>query len=164
MCPSNNDVWSCAKNAPRHDFRSRAHCWSHWCTFVSSILLNTYPHSFFRRFLQLPTLHSLYSIHQTDLLHNNSMPSPNERAIIREVWAENLDQEMALLRDLVDQYPYLAMVRFNDSSDMVSSTNALRHNIKMAGVDMYTSWMLIIRIPSSLVLWLDPLVTIETWF
>ncbi|KAF8914983.1 CCR4-NOT regulatory complex component, partial [Haplosporangium bisporale] len=37
------------------------------------------------------------------------MPSPNERAIIREVWAENLDQEMALLRDLVDQYPYLAM-------------------------------------------------------
>lgn len=38
------------------------------------------------------------------------MPSPNERVIIREVWAENLDQEMALLRDLVDQYPYLAMV------------------------------------------------------
>jgi CCR4-NOT transcription complex subunit 7/8 len=38
------------------------------------------------------------------------MPSPNERAIIREVWAENLDREMALLRDLVDQYPYLAMV------------------------------------------------------
>ncbi|KAG0276052.1 CCR4-NOT transcription complex subunit 7 [Linnemannia exigua] len=37
------------------------------------------------------------------------MPSPNERAIIREVWAENLDREMALLRDLVDQYPYLAM-------------------------------------------------------
>lgn len=39
------------------------------------------------------------------------MPSPNERVIIREVWAENLDREMALLRDLVDQYPYLAMVK-----------------------------------------------------
>src|SRR5690554_2874531 len=38
------------------------------------------------------------------------MPSPNERSLIREVWAENLDQEMALLRDLVDHYPYLAMV------------------------------------------------------
>jgi CCR4-NOT transcription complex subunit 7/8 len=37
------------------------------------------------------------------------MPSP-ERSIIREVWAENLDQEMALLRELVDHYPYLAMV------------------------------------------------------
>ncbi|KAG0304558.1 CCR4-NOT transcription complex subunit 8 [Linnemannia gamsii] len=36
------------------------------------------------------------------------MPSP-ERSIIREVWAENLDQEMALLRELVDHYPYLAM-------------------------------------------------------
>jgi hypothetical protein len=47
------------------------------------------------------------------------MPSPNERAIIREVWAENLDQEMALLRDLVDQYPYLAMVGTNDSTKVV---------------------------------------------
>ncbi|KAG0327605.1 CCR4-NOT transcription complex subunit 7 [Dissophora globulifera] len=37
------------------------------------------------------------------------MPSPNERVRIREVWAENLEQEMMLLRDLVDQYPYLAM-------------------------------------------------------
>ena len=45
------------------------------------------------------------------------------------MWAENLDQEMALLRDLVDQYPYLAMVRFNGSSDMVSSSNVLRHDI-----------------------------------
>ncbi|KAF9121930.1 CCR4-NOT transcription complex subunit 7 [Mortierella sp. 14UC] len=36
------------------------------------------------------------------------MPSP-ERSIIREVWAENLDQEMTLLRGLVDHYPYLAM-------------------------------------------------------
>ncbi|KAG5459715.1 MAG: ribonuclease H-like domain-containing protein, partial [Olpidium bornovanus] len=28
---------------------------------------------------------------------------------IREVWADNLDGEMAVLRDLVDTYPYLAM-------------------------------------------------------
>ncbi|KAF9364307.1 CCR4-NOT transcription complex subunit 7 [Mortierella sp. NVP85] len=37
------------------------------------------------------------------------MPSPNERAIIREVWADNLEQEMVLLRELVEYYPYLSM-------------------------------------------------------
>jgi CCR4-NOT transcription complex subunit 7/8 len=29
---------------------------------------------------------------------------------IREVWAGNLEQEMATLRDLVDQYPYIGLV------------------------------------------------------
>ena len=28
---------------------------------------------------------------------------------IREVWADNLDEEMLLIRDLVEQYNYLAM-------------------------------------------------------
>lgn len=30
---------------------------------------------------------------------------------IREVWKHNLHEEMATLRDLVDKYPYIAMVR-----------------------------------------------------
>ena len=30
---------------------------------------------------------------------------------IREVWKHNLHEEMAILRDLVDKYPYIAMVR-----------------------------------------------------
>jgi hypothetical protein len=35
-----------------------------------------------------------------------------EAKFIREVWAENLEEEMAHLRDLVEDYPYLAMVQF----------------------------------------------------
>lgn len=31
--------------------------------------------------------------------------------VIRDVWAENLSEEMAVLRDLVDRFPYIAMVR-----------------------------------------------------
>lgn len=40
------------------------------------------------------------------------MPAPesNNLPAIREVWAENLEAEMVVLRDLVEQYPYLAMV------------------------------------------------------
>lgn len=30
---------------------------------------------------------------------------------IREVWKHNLHEEMAVLRDMVDKYPYVAMVR-----------------------------------------------------
>ena len=28
---------------------------------------------------------------------------------IREVWADNLDEEMSTIRDIVDDFPYLAM-------------------------------------------------------
>lgn len=35
----------------------------------------------------------------------------NDAKYIKEVWAENLEEEMAYLRDLVEDYPYLAMVR-----------------------------------------------------
>ncbi|KAI8378350.1 ribonuclease H-like domain-containing protein [Blakeslea trispora] len=33
----------------------------------------------------------------------------NDTKFIKEVWAENLEEEMAYLRDLVEDYPYLAM-------------------------------------------------------
>jgi hypothetical protein len=34
---------------------------------------------------------------------------------IRDVWASNLDQEMAQVRDLITQYPYVSMVYFLSS-------------------------------------------------
>ncbi|KAI9221214.1 ribonuclease H-like domain-containing protein [Blastocladiella britannica] len=38
-----------------------------------------------------------------------TLPPDLPRYIIREVWADNLEEEMVLLRNLVDKYPYLAM-------------------------------------------------------
>lgn len=39
-----------------------------------------------------------------------SLLPKSESIQIREVWADNLDQEFALIRDIVDAYPYIAMV------------------------------------------------------
>jgi hypothetical protein len=44
-----------------------------------------------------------------------------ETQFIGEVWSENLEEEMAHLRDLVEEYPYLSMVRFVQSKHMSQS-------------------------------------------
>lgn len=43
----------------------------------------------------------------------------NDAKYIKEVWAENLEEEMAHLRDLVEEYPYLAMVRYEHREEIV---------------------------------------------
>jgi len=53
------------------------------------------------------------SVHQQA---HNGMGSPGSRTMgaktrIREVWKGNLAEEMAALRELVDRYPYIAMVK-----------------------------------------------------
>lgn len=46
---------------------------------------------------------------------HNMMGEPGTRGLnkgrIREVWKGNLHEEMALLRQLVERYPYISMVR-----------------------------------------------------
>lgn len=66
-------------------------------------------------------LGNLFYLLYSDLpLHTSCSPHPsfitvqlmhaNDSAYIKEVWSENLEEEMAHLRDLVEEYPYLAMV------------------------------------------------------
>ena len=45
--------------------------------------------------------------------HPTIRSQPN-KGRIREVWKNNLHEEMAVLRDLVDKYPYIAMVRHEE--------------------------------------------------
>lgn len=42
------------------------------------------------------------------------------KARIRDVWKHNLEEEMALLRELVEDYPYIAMVRESCSHPRLS--------------------------------------------
>jgi hypothetical protein len=41
---------------------------------------------------------------------HNSFILNGRRVEIRDVWADNLEAEMAIIRDVVQRYPYVAMV------------------------------------------------------
>lgn len=47
--------------------------------------------------------------------HPTMRPQPN-KGRIREVWKQNLEEEMAVLREVVDKYPYIAMVSISHSN------------------------------------------------
>lgn len=48
------------------------------------------------------------------LMEHPTIRSQPNKGRIREVWKHNLHEEMAVLRDLVDKYPYIAMVRHEE--------------------------------------------------
>jgi CCR4-NOT transcription complex subunit 7/8 len=53
-------------------------------------------------------------LHQNMLMEHPTIRSQPNKGRIREVWKHNLHEEMAVLRDLVDKYPYIAMVRHEE--------------------------------------------------
>lgn len=56
-----------------------------------------------------PVSHLIFGIQQvTPLSRSHRVPIMESQ--IREVWADNLDVEMAKLRSAVERYPYVAMV------------------------------------------------------
>lgn len=48
--------------------------------------------------------------HSHSMMGDQPARNPLAKGRIREVWKHNLEDEMAVLRDLVDEYPYIAMV------------------------------------------------------
>ncbi|RSL63700.1 hypothetical protein CEP51_010984 [Fusarium floridanum] len=48
-------------------------------------------------------------VHQNVLMEHPGIRSHPNKGRIREVWKHNLHEEMAVLRELVDKYPYIAM-------------------------------------------------------
>lgn len=44
---------------------------------------------------------------------------------IREVWAENLDEEMGYLRDTLARYPYVAMVSVHAGPNQPPNSHSL---------------------------------------
>lgn len=59
---------------------------------------------------------------------------------IREVWKGNLEQEMAMVRSLVDKYPYISMVCFYYHTKLLSLTNKLGHRVSRSSCK--TNWEL----------------------
>ena len=55
------------------------------------------------------------------LMEHPTMRTQPNKGRIREVWKHNLQEEMAVLRDVVEKYPYIAMVRWN--ADRLLCTN-----------------------------------------
>ena len=50
--------------------------------------------------------------HRETLRRGSGASKSQSRSRIREVWKGNLAQEMAVLRNLIDKYPYISMVSF----------------------------------------------------
>src|SRR3569833_1082375 len=70
--------------------------------------------------------------HQQHVLNEPHHTARNQgKTRIREVWKHNLVEEMAMLRDLVDKYPYNAMVREHSQKPNRADNNNNKKNSSM---------------------------------
>lgn len=56
-----------------------------------------------------------HSAHQLEAASMDNKSGANSR--IRQVWRHNLEQEMAVLRQLIIKYPYVSMVCYHSNCD-----------------------------------------------
>ena len=66
--------------------------------------------------------HGAQTQHNVLREHPSMRAQPN-KGRIREVWKHNLHEEMAVLRDVVEKYPYVAMVSTQPALSEVCSAN-----------------------------------------
>ena len=67
------------------------------------------------------------------------MPSNVTNFNIRDVWKNNMEEEFAKIRDVVEKYPYVAMVSF---TSYYLSRDFLGANVKSGYcIYMYSNWV-----------------------
>ena len=67
---------------------------------------------------------------------------------IREVWAPNLDAEMRHIRDMIDQYPFVAMVcDMSPLYPIASGTRATGHRVPRGRGKTYRYLQDLVRLP-----------------
>jgi hypothetical protein len=63
---------------------------------------------------------------QHDVAMRGQQQLQHQQLRIREVWANNLDEEMSTLRALVERYPFISMVGVCQSSRLVLTASGYR--------------------------------------
>jgi CCR4-NOT transcription complex subunit 7/8 len=62
---------------------------------------------------QMGFAHGAAGLQHLQQTHDMRGVHGEQAARIRQVWKHNLNEEMAILRVLIDKYPYISMVRFH---------------------------------------------------
>jgi CCR4-NOT transcription complex subunit 7/8 len=84
---------------------------NHSSLFTSSFGQNGQQHSLASQAAQMGFANATNAVSLDQMNLNAGQGAISAKGRIREVWKNNLNQEMAMLRQLVERYPIIAMVR-----------------------------------------------------